>query len=401
MSKKPSIRQRQPSSDAPEVDPPAGTRPFSGPLEAAVSQSLSSGAIGYVWVDANLTVREVFGPLVEFVVLDQPLIASMLPLFGLEEQIDDLRRRPETTVLVPNVSIVRPGGPTPRFDMVMRWLPSHDAYVLTVTLTQTTSELEVELTRQSRTRQIMEAQLLENARAIERANRDLAEFAYIISHDLKAPMRALRYHIEDLEQDLGDGAPATALSHMASVKSQTRRMAQMLTDLLAYSRVGRKDETFEQVDTGRLVDEIVTSLPRPPALSVEISGIWPTIETSAAMLDLVLRNLIENAIKHGGCGKRIVLGCEPGDHHVRFSVADLGPGIAPEHHDAVFKPFLRLSSDGEGSGIGLAIVRKAVETMGAKIALQSDPVQRPGATIIVDWPRHPKRGATTVVPKPV
>ena len=108
-----------------------------------------------------------------------------------------------------------------------------------------------------------------------------------------------------------------------------------------------------------------------------------------APLDLVLRNLVDNAIKHSAKeAARIDIACTADMRSIRLSIADDGPGIPPAYHEAVFKPFQRLdgASETDGSGIGLALVRKTVETCGATLTLMSDPGSRSGTTFVIDWP---------------
>ena len=222
-----------------------------------------------------------------------------------------------------------------------------------------------------------------------RANRDLAEFAYVLSHDLKAPLRALRYHAEDLRRLLPEGRKDEADALAERIISQSRRMSRMMTDLLSYSRIGRESDARELVDTRALVAEIAGSMPRRGDIAINIAGDWPTIETDAAPLDLVLRNLIGNAIAHHDrqAGSVVVASCvEHG--RLRITVADDGPGIPLEWQEAIFQPFktIREPTEDGGSGIGLALVRRTIEAVGAQLSLISDPLRERGTRFVVSWP---------------
>jgi signal transduction histidine kinase len=390
---------KPPARSSAAADPPAASesRPSDGrDLGAAFAHAVERADFGFVWCDADLIVRRRHGRIVDFVPLDRPLTESVLALFGMEAQVKALRRKPQMTIEVPNVSIVAADGATPRLNLQVTWQPRRRHFLLLVSRVMSISELEVELTRHARERQIMEARLVESAEAIARANaeltranRELAEFAYVISHDLKAPMRAMRYFTEDLENALPEAERAGVREHLAKVREQSRRMSQMLTDLLAYSKIGRKEEAVEVVDTRALVGSITQSMPRPEGLALDVVGHWPRVETAPAPLDLVLRNLIENAIKHHDTGEgRVSAACRPSGRQLLIDIADDGPGIEPRHQSIIFQPFQRLAPDRpvDGSGIGLALVRKTVECCGATLTVSSAPAERRGATFRVTWP---------------
>ena len=379
------------SSAATEA-PAAATTEDDQDLSAAFAHAVDRANVGFVWCDTDLIVGRRHGELVDFVPLDAPVTESILPLFGLEAQINALKRTPQMTFDIPNVGIVTATGATPRLNLQMTWQPKRRLFLLIVSRVMSMSELEVELTRQTRARQLIEAKLLENAQEIERANRELTEFAYVISHDLKAPMRAMRYLIEDLGSALTEAERPSVQEHLNKVRDQSRRMSQMLTDLLAYAKIGRKEDAIEPVDTSAMIRAIADSMPRTDGISLEISGRWPMVQTASAPLDLVLRNLIENAIKHHDTAKgRVLVDCRLQGRQLLIDVADDGPGIDPRHQKAIFQPFLRLDPERaiDGSGIGLALVRKTIECCGAVLTLTSRPVERRGATFHVVWPCQP------------
>jgi signal transduction histidine kinase len=188
---------------------------------------------------------------------------------------------------------------------------------------------------------------------------------------------------------------ATATAELLDgLKVQTRRMAQMLSDLLDYARIGRKPVAIQPTDSRALITAIVRSLPRPAGFEVEIAGDWPELETVGPALDLVLRNLLDNAIKHHDRpdGRVVIAACRVEDG-LAIELRDDGPGIPLEHQAAVFLPFRKLKEDtlgdAEGSGMGLAFVRKTAGAMGASLSLESDPELRRGTTFKLGWPGRP------------
>lgn len=353
---------------------------------------------GLIWLDTDFVVRDRAGPLVEFVALNEPIGTALLPLYGCEDDIRALRQAPHDTFELANVRIVGQQAESPRINIFVYWLETSNRFVVVVVRATAQSEVEAELLNQSRRRALAEAKTIEQAKALERANaeliranRDLDEFANIIAHDLKSPMRALRYLSEDIETALARADQEAAKTHLADLRQQARRMSRMLTDLLAYSRIGpNDDEAMSDTNTRHLVETIIASLPRPPVFLIEISGQWPVLRTVEAALDLVLRNLLDNAIKHHDRSDgRVRLAASPRTSSVEILIADDGPGIDPKYHETVFQPFRQLRQNprcGSSSGIGLSLVRKTVESNQAKLELQSSPNLRRGTTFRLIWP---------------
>jgi light-regulated signal transduction histidine kinase (bacteriophytochrome) len=220
-----------------------------------------------------------------------------------------------------------------------------------------------------------------------RSNADLEEFAYLASHDLKAPLRG----IANLVQWIGDDTAATAnpetLENLKLLRNRVTRLQMLLDGLLAYSRVGRKHAAVEEVDVAVMVDDIVAMLAPPPGFSVVREGGMPVIRTHRAPLRVVLENLIGNALKHHDHAEgRITVAMRRVDGMVEFRVGDDGPGISPWFHDRIFMIFETLASreDVESSGIGLAVVKKKVEGHGGRIHVESAPPVR-GATFVFTW----------------
>ena len=368
-------------------------------LVEASSFLIDRGFCALIWLDEELVVRERASSLVEFVSLDQPVGSALLPLFGCEDDINALRGNPRHRFELANVKIIGAKQESPRLSLYVHWLETSRRFLVIVVRATMQSGIEAELENQSRRRALAEAKSIEQAKALERANaeltranRELDEFANIISHDLKSPMRGLRYLAEDIEQALerSDTKAATAL--LADLKQQARRMSRMLTDLLAYARIGPdSEETTADTDTHALVETIIASLPRPRGFTIELAGQWPLMRTVSAALDVVLRNLIDNAIKHHDrADGRLVLSARTMKQGFEVSISDDGPGIEPKYHEAIFHPFrtldLKPGSEERSSGIGLSFVRKTVETNGATLTLESAPLERRGTTFRLEWP---------------
>ena len=354
---------------------------------------------GIVWTGIDLTARKRFGRMVDFVPIGVSITESVLPLLGFDEQILALKRRVRRSVAIPNVRLDPSDRNGLRINISVDWMMESEQFLLVVARALSRTDLEVELTAQVRARAIAEADVTAKSRIIARANeeltranQDLQEFASVISHDLRSPLRRLRYFATDAEKSIAAGDAEAASANLAQLREQAKRMAAMLTGLLEYSRIGRKAEAIETVDSGALAHEIALSIERPPGLDIAVEGEWPTFATLAQPLDIVLRNLVDNAVKHHDReAGRIIVHAENGGQSWVFSVADDGPGIPSDWHDAIFEPFKRIADEDiapEGSGIGLALVKKTVEWFGGRIEVRSDPAVKRGTTFRVHWPKE-------------
>lgn len=220
---------------------------------------------------------------------------------------------------------------------------------------------------------------------LEKSNRDLQQFAYVASHDLKSPLSAIHKLIDWIEEDLGEGIPDSSKQHLDLLRGRSARMSRLIDDLLDYSRVGSFDYTQEQVDLNRLVSDIFQKLGKPDSFSIETEQV--TLDIPRVPLEIVLRNLISNAIEHHDRDEdKISVGCEIGESCYRISIADNGPGIAPELQGKALKMFQCLQSrdNAEGSGMGLAIARRIAEHYRGSLDIESDGHR--GTTIVINWP---------------
>jgi PAS domain S-box-containing protein len=229
----------------------------------------------------------------------------------------------------------------------------------------------------------------ERTKELQRSNQDLDQFAYIASHDLKAPLRAIDHLSTWVMEDVGHLLPERSHEHLEKMRSRIKRMEGLLDDLLTYSRAGRFRGEAALVDTDELVARVVETVSPPDGFVVSVEGDLPEIYTYAAPLETVLRNLVNNAIKHHNKPQgHITISASNADDMVEFAVADDGPGIDPAFHDRIFQMFqtLRPRDQVEGSGIGLAVVEKIIDNVGGTIGVDSVPGK--GATFRFTWPRQ-------------
>jgi PAS domain S-box-containing protein len=216
----------------------------------------------------------------------------------------------------------------------------------------------------------MERALQERSDELARSNQDLEQFAYVASHDLKAPLRAIEVLVEWLREDLAGYEQGEVQENLSLLGQRTARLNRLLDDLLAYSRAGRGVEGATSVDSRQLVLDIVALLAPPAGMRVEADASLPVLVTPVAPLEQVMRNLINNAIKHHPTGNGVVrVSAERREGEIVFAVENDGAGIPEEFSEKVFQMFqtLKPRDEVEGSGMGLAIVKRLVEWQGGRI----------------------------------
>ena len=231
----------------------------------------------------------------------------------------------------------------------------------------------------------------------ERRARELEQFAYVASHDLKAPLRGVSNLAAWLAEDLEGKLSPETREQLDLLRDRVARMHALIEGLLTYSRIGRSEGTIEMVDTAQLVADTVDSLAPPTGFRVLVAADMPVLPTDRLHLGQVFANLISNGIKHHhrNSGTLRVAGRDL-NGHCEFEVSDDGPGIPAEYHDKIFLMFQTLNvKDYQGdTGIGLAFVKKLVEEHGGSITLDSAPGQ--GSRFRFTWAKEsPETTATT------
>jgi signal transduction histidine kinase len=237
------------------------------------------------------------------------------------------------------------------------------------------------------------ARLLEEARAAATALRDknaeLDAFVHTVSHDLRAPLVTIQGMAELLVADHAERLDEDGRHYLRRVQANTNRMERLLLDLLALSIIGREDRPPEDVPLADVVRDVLAELDeqvRARGIAVLVSEL-PTVRTIRVQMEQVVRNLLTNAVKYMGdtSSPTIEIGALRRDGHVECWVRDNGIGIDPRYQDDVFKLFHRLKDvEAEGTGVGLAIVKKIVEAAGGRLWVESAPGE--GSTFRFTWP---------------
>lgn len=228
--------------------------------------------------------------------------------------------------------------------------------------------------------------LAENIALLKRKNDELDQFAYIVSHDLKAPLRGIDNVVTWIEEDHTMELSFKVTEYLGLIKGRIKRAENLLNGILSYSRVGRELQQREKVDVNQLIEEVRESLPPHSDIRLEVQAVLPVLQTEKLPLLQVFTNLITNAYKYHdkphGYVKVYFKHLGP---TYEFYVEDNGPGIAQEYHKKIFTIFQTLEERDafESTGVGLSIVKKILDDRKLSIRVQSEPGQ--GATFIFTW----------------
>lgn len=227
-------------------------------------------------------------------------------------------------------------------------------------------------------RKRLEAEQARMIHELESANEELKNFAYVVSHDLKAPLRAIGSLADWIAADQQDRLDEEGQEHLRLLIQRVRRMDGLIDGVLRYSRIGRIHEAAVAVDLNELLHEVIDSLASPGHIAVTVAPELPTIRAEKTAIQQVLQNLIANAIRYLDKPQgRIEIDCIDQGESWKFSVADNGPGIESRHFERIFQLFQTLNPRDrvESTGVGLAIVKKIVEQCGGQVWVESTPGQ--------------------------
>lgn len=206
------------------------------------------------------------------------------------------------------------------------------------------------------------------------ANKELEEFAYIVSHDLKAPLRAISQLTHWISEDYSEAFDDDGKKQMDLILQRVKRMDGLIDGILRYSRVGRIREKEEHLDLNLLVNEVIENIAPPDNIQITFKNKLPVVLRDSIRMEQVFQNLIGNSIKFMDKNEGIIkVGCEDEGAYWKFSVSDNGPGIDKKYHDKIFQIFQTLTprDEYESTGIGLTLVKKIIGLYGGSVWVKS------------------------------
>jgi two-component system CheB/CheR fusion protein len=215
--------------------------------------------------------------------------------------------------------------------------------------------------------------------ALRETVRELEAFSYSISHDLRAPLRAMNNFSQILREHHAQQLDETGRDYLQRISTSAARLDRLIQDVLNYTRILRAQVPLTRIDMDKLLRELIQCYPdwQPPQVDIQIEGGLPPVQGHEGFLTQCVSNLLNNAVKFvtPGIQPRVRIWAEPRDSHVRINFQDNGVGITPDNGTRIFRMFERIhpTDEYEGTGIGLTIVRKAMERMGGKVDFESEP----------------------------
>jgi signal transduction histidine kinase len=262
-----------------------------------------------------------------------------------------------------------------------KWILARQASLKTEQLEQMVKERTDELieTNEHLKQEIAEREEAERRQAeliekVDNINKELKDFASIVSHDLKAPLRGIKSLATWILDDCSDKLGEQGNEQMNLLLGRVERMYRLIDGVIQYSRAGRTEEKIVPVNLDAFIPEAIDMLVPPENISITIENTMPVIECAETHVMQLFQNLLSNAIKYMDKPQgRIKVGCVEDDGFWKFSITDNGPGIEEKHFEKIFKMFqaLSVSEEFEGTGVGLTIAKKIVELYGGNIWVES------------------------------
>ena len=209
---------------------------------------------------------------------------------------------------------------------------------------------------------------------LTRSNKELEEFAYVVSHDLKAPLRGISSLSEWIADDYSDKLDDDGKRQLRLLKQRVGRMDNLISGILEYSRVGRSDNESKITDLNEIVSYAIDLIAAPPNISINLNAKLPHVLCHKVRVEQVFENLLSNAVRYiDKQNGEIRVGCTENDDFWKFQVADNGPGIDEKYFQKIFKLFetLQPKDNSESTGVGLALVKKIIDQHGGDVGVES------------------------------
>jgi len=240
-------------------------------------------------------------------------------------------------------------------------------------------------------RKLAEEKMNRYMKNLEKTISELDKFAYVVSHDLKAPLRAIGNLTGWIEEDMGERLPEEVREHFNTIKGRVVRMEGLINGILDYTKASKKVGELQPFDVNELVRESIDLIGAPNNAVINIRDNMPQMKAERVKLQQIFLNIIHNSIKYNDKEDiQVEIGCEDVGDDWKFFIKDNGPGIEARYHEKIFVIFQTLNArdEVESRGVGLAIVKKIIDEEGGKIWVESE--KGKGATFIFTWPKVKK-----------
>jgi len=240
-------------------------------------------------------------------------------------------------------------------------------------------------------RKLAEEKMNRYMKNLEKTISELDKFAYVVSHDLKAPLRAIGNLTGWIEEDMGERLPGEVREHFNTIKGRVVRMEGLINGILDYTKASKKVGELQPFDVNELVRESIDLIGAPNNAVINIRDNMPQMKAERVKLQQIFLNIIHNSIKYNDKEDiQVEIGCEDVGDDWKFFIKDNGPGIEARYHEKIFVIFQTLNArdEVESRGVGLAIVKKIIDEEGGKIWVESE--KGKGATFIFTWPKVKK-----------
>jgi len=240
-------------------------------------------------------------------------------------------------------------------------------------------------------RKLAEEKMNRYMKNLEKTISELDKFAYVVSHDLKAPLRAIGNLTGWIEEDMGERLPEEVREHFNTIKGRVVRMEGLINGILDYTKASKKVGELQPFDVNELVRESIDLIGAPNNAVINIRDNMPQMKAERVKLQQIFLNIIHNSIKYNDKEDiQVEVGCEDVGDDWKFFIKDNGPGIEARYHEKIFVIFQTLNArdEVESRGVGLAIVKKIIDEEGGKIWVEAE--KGKGATFFFTWPKVKK-----------
>jgi PAS domain S-box-containing protein len=243
-----------------------------------------------------------------------------------------------------------------------------------------------DIDEQKRAADLLEQTVAQRTARLQETIAELESFSYSISHDMRAPLRAMQTYARYLQEEFGDKLSGEGPTYLRRIVAASDRLDRLIRDVLDYSRIARGDVRLESIEIAPVIEELLATYPHFREVDVHVGQLPPVLANKAALTQC-FSNLIGNAVKFVRPGEtpRIRVTGETAGDFVRLRIADNGPGIAEPDRARIFEMFYQINAGTDGTGIGLSIVRKAAERMGGRVAVESS--SSAGTTFLLELRR--------------